>query len=172
MQNIVEIAPAGKISSGRTDLSFELPLKPKANRTLYETYHGVYVNVQYTLRCDIKRNFLAKDISKSLEFMVEDRNVKTNCINKPVLFKISPTSVQNNRERSSTHKFLITGKIDSLQCKLSEPLTGEVVVQNTETSIKSIELQLVRVETCGCTEGYSKEGEIVFNLYDISNNSE
>lgn len=32
---------------------------------------------------------------------------------------------------------------------ISQPLTGELVVDNSDVPIKSIELQLVRVETCG-----------------------
>ena len=34
----------------------------------------------------------------------------------------------------------------------------QVVVEHSEAQIKSIELQLVRVETCGCAEGYAKDG--------------
>ena len=36
-------------------------------------------------------------------------------------------------------------------------LCVEIVVEKSEAAIKSIELQLVRVETCGCAEGYAKE---------------
>ena len=32
--------------SGKTEIPFEIPLKPKGNKTLYETYHGVFVNIQ------------------------------------------------------------------------------------------------------------------------------
>jgi hypothetical protein len=31
-------------------------------------------------------------------------------------------------------------------------------VVRSEAAIKSIELQLVRVETCGCAEGFAKDG--------------
>ena len=42
----LEIAKAGKLPSGKTEIPFEVPLKPKGNKTLYETYHGVFINVQ------------------------------------------------------------------------------------------------------------------------------
>lgn len=162
MQYTVEVAPAGKIPSGKTEIPFELPLKPRGTKTLYETYHGVFVNIQYMIRCDIKRSFLAKDVNKSLEFMVENKPVKKSEKepNKVVHFKIKPESLQNtrDRDRTSVPRFCITGKLDSLYCKLSEPLTGEVVIEQCEAVIKSIELQLVRVETCGCAEGYSRDG--------------
>lgn len=32
--------------NGKTELPFEIPLKPKGNKPLYETYHGVFVNIQ------------------------------------------------------------------------------------------------------------------------------
>lgn len=162
VQYTVEVAPAGKIPSGKTEIPFELPLRPRGTKTLYETYHGVFVNIQYMIRCDIKRSFLAKDVSKSLEFIVEDKLVKKPDREpiKPVNFKVTSESLQNTRDRDRTSipRFSITGKIDSLHCKLSEPLTGEVVIEHCEAIIKSIELQLVRVETCGCAEGYSKDG--------------
>ena len=41
-------AKPGKIPAGKTEIPFEVPLKAKLNKTLYETYHGVFVNVQVT----------------------------------------------------------------------------------------------------------------------------
>lgn len=38
---------------------------------------------------------------------------------------------------------------------------GYFVVEESELPIKSIELQLVRVETVGSAEGFAKEGRIV-----------
>lgn len=50
-------------------------------------------------------------------------------------------------------KFLIRGHLNSTSCVITQPLTGELVVESSEAAIRSIELQLVRVETCG--EGLS-----------------
>jgi hypothetical protein len=33
------------------------------------------------------------------------------------------------------------------------------VIESCEVPIKSIEIQLVRVETCGCAEGFAKDGK-------------
>lgn len=52
-------------------------------------------------------------------------------------------------QRGSLPKFLIKGHLDATNCVISQPLTGELVVENSDMPIKSIELQLVRVETCG-----------------------
>lgn len=145
-----------------------MPLKPRGSKSLYETYHGVFVNIQYVIKCDIKRSFLAKDVSKSLEFMVEDRTpigkeIKPQEPVRPVTFKIVPESLQNIRDKASVPEFIISGQIDKVICKLSEPLTGQVIIEETAALIKSIELQLVRVETCGCAEGYSRDGKFNFH---------
>lgn len=81
---VVEVTPAGKIPAGITDIPFELPLTPKPNRTLYETYHGVFVNISYMIRCEMKRSFLSKDHFKSQQFMVqykvsEEQSYKSKC---------------------------------------------------------------------------------------------
>lgn len=132
VQYTLDVASSGKIPSGRTEIPFELPLKPRGTKSLFETYHGVFVNVQYFVRCDIKRSFLAKDVSKSLEFIVEDKpppKIEKEAL-KPVTFKIMPESLQNTRDRSNVPRFGISGKLDSLYCKISEPLTGEVIVSS------------------------------------------
>ncbi|XP_043250311.1 vacuolar protein sorting-associated protein 26C [Colletes gigas] len=167
VQYTLEVAPNGKIPSGRTEISFELPLKPRGTKSLYGTYHGVFVNIQYLIRCDIKRSFLAKDVSKSLEFIVEDKappKIEKEPSKVALSFKIMPESLQNARDRTNVPRFCISGKLDSLYYKVSEPLTGEVIIEHCEAVIKSIELQLVRVETCGCAEGYSRDATEIQNI--------
>lgn len=43
-------------------------------------------------------------------------------------------------------------------CNITKPLKGKVVLVKCALPVRSIELQLVRVETCGCAEGYAREG--------------
>lgn len=42
----VEMKKSGKLPAGKTEIPFELPLKPKGNKSLLETYHGVFVSIQ------------------------------------------------------------------------------------------------------------------------------
>jgi len=42
----LEVSKPGKFPNGKTEIPFEVPLKPKPNKQLYETYHGVFVNIQ------------------------------------------------------------------------------------------------------------------------------
>lgn len=67
----------------------------------------------------------------------------------PVEFEISPASLENVKKASlaTIPKFSVRGKLNKTNCSLNAPFTGEVTVVETATKIKSIELQLVRVET-------------------------
>ncbi|XP_056140809.1 vacuolar protein sorting-associated protein 26C [Lampris incognitus] len=160
----IEVAKAGKVPGGRTEIPFEFLLHTKGNKVLYETYHGVFVNIQYTLRCDMKRSLLAKDLSRTCEFMVHSQKQKAKLVPNPVDFTISPETLQNVQERSLLPEFLIRGHLDATNCVISQPLTGEVVVEHSQVPIKSIELQLVRVETCGCAEGYARDATEIQNI--------
>ncbi|XP_042354654.1 vacuolar protein sorting-associated protein 26C isoform X2 [Plectropomus leopardus] len=160
----IEVAKAGKIPGGKTEIPFEFPLITKGNKVLYETYHGVFVNIQYTLRCDMKRSLLAKDLSRNCEFIVHCQPQKAKVVPTPVNFTITPDTLQSTRERTSLPKFLVRGHLDATNCVISQPLTGEVVVENSDVPIKSIELQLVRVETCGCAEGYARDATEIQNI--------
>lgn len=46
----IEVAKAGKVPPGKTEIPFEFPLNTKSNKVLYETYHGVFVNIQVSER--------------------------------------------------------------------------------------------------------------------------
>lgn len=69
----MEISNGGKIPAGITEIPFEIPLVPRPNKVMYETYHGVFINIQYKLKCDIKRSFLSRDLTKETEFVVESK---------------------------------------------------------------------------------------------------
>ncbi|KTF79883.1 hypothetical protein cypCar_00047620 [Cyprinus carpio] len=74
---------------------------------------------------------------------------------------LTPVSVF---QRSSLPRFLIRGHLDATSCAVTQPLTGELVLESSEVAIKSIELQLVRVETCGCAEGYARDATEIQNI--------
>ncbi|XP_022805902.1 Down syndrome critical region protein 3-like [Stylophora pistillata] len=160
----LEIAKPGKLPNGKTELPFEIPLKPKGNKPLYETYHGVFVNIQYYLRSEMKRPYLNKDLQSQAEFIVENKVTSKKVEVKPVEFSITPESLENVKEKAKVPKFLVKGNLDTALCSISKPFTGELEVVNSDRPIKSIELQLVRVETCGCAEGYSKDATEIQNI--------
>uniref|UniRef100_A0A182PHB0 Vacuolar protein sorting-associated protein 26C n=1 Tax=Anopheles epiroticus TaxID=199890 RepID=A0A182PHB0_9DIPT len=160
-----DLAPSGKLPIGASEFPFEFPLIcPKEPKTLYETYHGVFVNITYMLRCDIKRSFLAKSVQKTQQFIIQYRPAVEHPP-KEVQFSISPETLQKTaKERISIPRFRISGTLDSTDCCVTKPFTGSVTVHHTEVAIKSIEIQLVRVETCGCAEGYSRDATEIQNI--------
>ncbi|KFO88571.1 Down syndrome critical region protein 3, partial [Buceros rhinoceros silvestris] len=129
-------------------------------------------SVQYTLRCDMRRSLLAKDLTKTCEFIVHSLvsvvlTVQNEIPHTHILGEVchcvlffSPRSFQ----RASLPKFLIRGHLNSTNCIITQPLTGELVVETAEAAVKSIELQLVRVETCGCAEGYARDATEIQNI--------
>jgi len=148
--NTLEIAAPGKLPAGTTELPFEIPLKGKDALKLYETYHGVFVNVQYTLKVDMPRPMLAKTLTKTIEFIMENEPSESVEVSK-VDFTITPESLESSKKQVSAlvPNFKITGTLTSAVCSITQPFTGEVTVESCDAKIKSIELQLVRAETCG-----------------------
>lgn len=156
----IELVPPGKLPQGTSEFPFRFPLKAqKETRPLYETYHGVFVNINYVLKCELKRSFLAKSITKVQEFIILSKPVERPT-SKDVKFSITPDSLRKNaKERIQIPRFQITGRLNDTIACITKPLTGHLTIQHSEVPIKSIDIQLVRVETCGCAEGYSRDGK-------------
>ena len=49
----IELAKPGQIFNSKTEIPFQVLLKGRPNKPLYETYHGVFINIQ------VKWNFFA-----------------------------------------------------------------------------------------------------------------
>ncbi|KAI8775225.1 vacuolar protein sorting-associated protein 26C [Biomphalaria glabrata] len=160
----LEVAKPGKFPSGNTEIPFEVPLKPKVGKTLYETYHGVFVNIQYLVRVEMKRSLLNKDLQKQTEFIIEYKTQEEKAKTKLINFTITPETLTNVKEKQNVPKFKVKGHIDSSCLQITKPLTGELIVEQCEAQIKSIEIQLVRVETCGCAEGFAKDATEIQNI--------
>jgi len=161
----IELANPCKFEDGATEIPFEFKLEALTGQSLYETYHGVFVNIQYLLKADMPRPLLAKNLQKSLEFIVE---VQTPNIPKsmPLNFNIAPESLENVKKNSLKNipHFKITGSLETTCFNINKPFAGEITLEDSEAVIKSIELQLVRVETCGCADGYAKEATEIQNI--------
>lgn len=95
MNYSVEFQKSGRIPAGKTEVPFELPLKPKGSKKLLETYHGVFITIQYTIKVEVKKSMLNKDLVKVLEFMIEKRDPCESIVPKPLSFVITPETLQN-----------------------------------------------------------------------------
>jgi hypothetical protein len=163
-----QIAAPGKLKAGTSELPFEFKLEALPGQTLYETYHGVFVNIQYQLSVDMPRGMLAKNLTASLEFLVEKEPLVMQELNnaEPVPFEITPNSLENVKKSSikNVPDFKVVGSLDRAISDITQPFTGHLAVIHCAVPIKSIELQLVRVETCGCADGYAKEATEIQNI--------
>lgn len=136
LNSCVQLAGAGKLPQGFSELAFEFPLQCiKEPKILYETYHGIFININYSIKCDIKRSFLAKSVQKTQQFVIQYRPkakpaigagaVAQECFN----FTISPETLQKaagGKERIAIPRFLITGRLDWTECCITKPFTGHV----------------------------------------------
>ena len=143
---VIQLLPPGRVQDGVTKLPFQLPLKPNAGTgddVLLETYHGVRINVVYFLMAEVKRGRLQQKVSSKLEIYVESKSCETGDA-KPKEFSIAPDTIRNPAPNVTQFKFL--GCLDSTICKVWQPLSGKLTIQESYSKIKSIELQLIRVE--------------------------
>jgi hypothetical protein len=107
--------------------------------------------IKYFIKCRIKRPLFHKDLVESREFIIEfdSEPIGAPPLTKQLIkFAITPDSLSATC-RELIPDFKIVGQLDSLVWRLDEPITGEFQVEHCSVSIKSIELQLVRVETFG-----------------------
>lgn len=55
LQEEIDIAPPGSFADGETSIPFEFNVVPVAGQSLYESYHGVFLNVIYAIKVDCDR---------------------------------------------------------------------------------------------------------------------
>eukprot|EP00475_Leptophrys_vorax_P035194 TRINITY_DN5774_c0_g3_i1.p1 TRINITY_DN5774_c0_g3~~TRINITY_DN5774_c0_g3_i1.p1 ORF type:complete len:215 (-),score=54.42 TRINITY_DN5774_c0_g3_i1:459-1103(-) len=129
MQYSIPLVQPGKLVMGNTKLPFEFVLRANdpnslpvvagnssssssssssgANNVgftgrLYETYHGVYINVTYGVTCNVIRGMMSRDEAYSQEFVVHcPTSFKSGNIDAHRLeFRLSPKSLLNYRVSS------------------------------------------------------------------------
>ncbi|XP_036755131.2 vacuolar protein sorting-associated protein 26C isoform X2 [Manis pentadactyla] len=165
VSGVVVISGKDSVQHQGVSLTVEGTVNLQLSAKSVGVFEAFYNSVKYTLRCDVRRSLLAKDLTKTCEFIVHSAPQKGGKLTpSPVDFTITPETLQNVKERALLPKFLIRGHLNSTNCVITQPLTGELVVESSEAAIKSIELQLVRVETCGCAEGYARDATEIQNI--------
>jgi hypothetical protein len=164
-----------KVAAGVSQIPFEFPIEALEGRRLYNTYHGLYCSITYTIKVAIslKGGWSGKKVlSRDLEFIVECKSPRAEDADGSeggsVKFAISPESLQNVAADQKLPNFRITGKIQRRACPLNLPFTGELVVEKTEVGIKAINLQLVRVESVIFAEGEAREATEIQSIQIVS----
>ncbi len=112
MQQQLFLIPSGKLQAGETKVPFEFQVK--ANNVgdagldpsvlfcgkLFETYRGVYINVQYSIHVRLARGLMTKDDVASQEFMVICPTTQNAIADASrLVFKLSPSTLLNQKVR-------------------------------------------------------------------------
>ena len=141
-----ELIPPGKAPEGRSRVSFEIKL-PK-DGPWQESYHGCYVSVIYSIGTSCDRGMMKKALKREIEFIMEIPAVKP-LEPKPVTFDISPQSLSDVPQNimKTLPDFRVTGKLHRSNCNINHPFTGEVNINMSVAAIRSVELQLARIES-------------------------
>lgn len=154
MKKSIELAAsAGKLGLGRTEIHFSFCLSSEEKNgcgMLYETFHGGNISIQYLINADVTRGYLHKPLSAILELIVEHDDARlTQMPVAPELVNFFITQDTQKHEllpELSSGRFQVTGNI-STQCSLSEPISGELIVEASAVPIQSIDILLLRVES-------------------------
>jgi hypothetical protein len=166
MRSDVSVAGAGKVNDGMTEFPFEFTITPLSGQQLYESYHGVYISIVYNMSVVCERGVMKRTLTKDTEFLVEIPSRSSAASPEPISFNITPASLENVGAKvvSTIPKFSITGRLHRSLCPIDQPLTGEVIVELAAAPIKSLELQLVRIETINAEGKTTKEATEVQNI--------
>eukprot|EP01012_Entosiphon_sulcatum_P055119 TRINITY_DN7659_c0_g1_i1.p1 TRINITY_DN7659_c0_g1~~TRINITY_DN7659_c0_g1_i1.p1 ORF type:complete len:316 (+),score=40.16 TRINITY_DN7659_c0_g1_i1:95-1042(+) len=172
----LKIAPAGKLSEGRSVFPFEVPLKPIPKESngaglLLESYLGVFINVQYWVHVEIQRGGLSKNAKESIQLVV------LNPLPVPPIppssqnlgFVLDPSTAEQWAEKAAkakvdkaSVKFAVKGQIDRTVCDITQPFTGSINVEHSSLPIRGIDLHLVRIESCQVPDSQQVAKEATF----------
>ena len=164
----VLIEKPGKVPPGKTEFPFEFTLKPLSGKALHETYHGVYANTSYVIVAEcVRKGLMSSNLSMSVEIVVEVPTGAGEFDAEPADFNITPSALDNVKQQKAIDAFppfSISGQLHRTNCSITAPLTGEIVVDESEAVISSIELQLVRVETVTHQDKEAREATEIQNI--------
>lgn len=150
-----ELTSAGSFPDGATEVPFQFEVKNKEGEELLESYHGVYISVVYVIHVECERSMMSLKISnktliREMEYVLEiPVTNKSGTAPTSIDFNMTPDTLKNVNPKfqSVIPKFQIIGKLHRDRFPIHRPFTGELIVKDSATPIRSIELQLVRVET-------------------------
>jgi hypothetical protein len=160
-----EVAGKGSFADGITEIPFEFKVQGSQGQALLESYHGVYVSVIYTITATCDRGMMKKALSKEIEFIIEVPTGKSSAPI-PASFDISPESLENVPADllKTIPRFKVSGRIHRSNCNINQPFTGELKIEQSVAPIRSLELQLVRVETVGEGKNAPREATEIQNI--------
>jgi hypothetical protein len=137
------------------------------NASLYESYHGVSVSVQYDIYAEaisMGKQFISK--KSRILVLVPGQGINPKFGRKRVTyqFTLEPKKIESNKltDQSLMPQFQIECFLENINCCVDKPFNGFCNIKECSTTIKSIELQFLRNEkiTSKEFEGISEVSEI------------
>eukprot|EP01114_Cavostelium_apophysatum_P001728 TRINITY_DN11507_c0_g2_i1.p1 TRINITY_DN11507_c0_g2~~TRINITY_DN11507_c0_g2_i1.p1 ORF type:complete len:333 (-),score=75.57 TRINITY_DN11507_c0_g2_i1:49-1047(-) len=137
-----ELAPAGVLTEGKT-FPFEFLNVEKQN----ESYNGKNVKLRYLLRVTISRGMLSSNITKELDFWVQNYSTSPE-INNTIKMEVGIEDCLHIEFEYSKSKY-----------HLKDVIVGKVYFLLVRIKVKHMELGLVRKETTGTGVNVFHENE-------------
>ncbi|CAG9328976.1 unnamed protein product [Blepharisma stoltei] len=166
-----ETLPGGTFTESKMIFPFVINLVPIEGQFLLETYIGVYITIQYEIKSvfvvsENVKNRINNPNSLKIVVQVPDLGLSEGMTREkvPVPFNISPASIENPGKLSNVPNFRIVGELASSVFELNGDFNGWLSVMESSKGIKSIELQVIRIESITSNDGTIKEATEVQSL--------
>jgi len=142
-----------KLTTDENSWPFKFKIKAEPNYKLVESYTGVYISVVYDITAELKtptQGVLRH--SQNFYVQVADDTEATKQVKKdyprPLTFTMVPENLLkgNTVSNRKVPHFKISGNLKSDIININDEIEGAFAIEECDHDIKSIELQLVRVE--------------------------
>lgn len=144
-----------------------MALQPIKGQTLLESYTGVYISVKYAVTAILEAKGGAKVPSSfTTAFFVEvpGQGSGDRPSGEPVPFTISPSTLDNPQRLADTCHFAMEGVTQYEAYSMDETFQGYISVKDADQPIRSIDLQMIRIETIRGGEQQLKKATEILNL--------
>ena len=147
------LAKQGVFSPGKSIHQFFIPIIPEEGHSLLETYTGVYISIQFEIKAFFnateQKNKVATPVPIKVMIHVPGLGLIEGMSKVPQIqpFTITPTSIANPSRLISLPEFRIEGELTSTVFELDREFSGWLVIVEATKPIKSIDLQLIRIES-------------------------
>ncbi|KAL4440751.1 hypothetical protein ABPG74_013732 [Tetrahymena malaccensis] len=154
------IAEMQQVDKDNCEFTFKFKLTANEGEKLIETYVGVYVTVGYEIQAELKlANY--QIVKETQSFFVQVNGAGRDMLNTdkyphPQNISVNPDKLkQGSMEKMPRIK--IQGIINSDVCMINNDFTGQFELEECEGKIRSIDLQLIRVEQVSNAKGKFQE---------------
>eukprot|EP01016_Furgasonia_blochmanni_P037458 TRINITY_DN4417_c0_g1_i6.p1 TRINITY_DN4417_c0_g1~~TRINITY_DN4417_c0_g1_i6.p1 ORF type:complete len:314 (-),score=77.31 TRINITY_DN4417_c0_g1_i6:308-1249(-) len=134
----------------KSEFPFKIALTPGEGEVLLESYIGVFLSITYEIKVEMKNQAgsIAKAAANFYVFVPEfGRQAFRNKVVTPTPVNFTLESPQTEVGNKKISPFKVTGRLESTVLSINDEVTGEFTLENCESDIRSIEIQLVRVES-------------------------